>query len=101
MRIQSVQGVSVQNAAHSSNYLYGVQRELLPPHSPYTRQFVELEGPVQQEVLYQFRQIEGWIGDDPVSFTYLTAQRSYENTKQLFVKNDWRTAFTTTNRWLA
>lgn len=101
MRIQSVQGVGVQSVAHSSNYLYGVQRDLLPPQSPYSKQYVELDGPIQQDIVYQFRQIEGWLGDVPVSFTYLTAHRSYQHTKQLFVKEDWRTAFSTTNRWLA
>jgi hypothetical protein len=52
------------------------------------------------ETLYQFRQVEGWLGDMPVSFTYLIANRSYEYTKQVFSNWDRRTATTNINSWI-
>ena len=59
-----------------------------------------LEGSGRMDTLYQYRQMEGWLGDVPVSFTYLMAYRSYEYTKQDFTKTDWSTANTNTNSWL-
>jgi hypothetical protein len=52
------------------------------------------------ETVYQFRQIEGWLGDMPVSFTYLMAYRSYEYTKQVFSDWDHRNAVSNVNSWV-
>jgi len=89
-----------QSVAHESAYLYGLDRNLLPPKSPPSKQQVTLEGSGNLQTLYQYRQIEGWLGDVPVSFTCLMAYRSYEYTKQIFTKADWNSANTSTNSWL-
>jgi hypothetical protein len=52
------------------------------------------------ETTYQYRQIEGWLGDVPVSFTYLMAYRSYEYTKQVFSDYDRRMSVTNVNSWI-
>ena len=101
MNIRSVLWAGApQNVAHQSAYLYGLDRDLLPPKSPPNKEQVVLEGSGHLDTLYQYRQMEGWLGDVPVSFTYLMAYRSYEYTKQVFTKTDWSTANTNTNSWL-
>jgi hypothetical protein len=52
------------------------------------------------DTLYQYRQIEGWLGDVPVSFTCLMAYRSYEYTKQIFGNYDRRMAVSDANSWI-
>jgi hypothetical protein len=100
MNIQSVSTTRVQDVAHQSAFVYGVNREFLPPKSPEGRQTVNLDGQGQMDTIYQFRQMEGWLGDMPVSFTFLLAQRSYEYTKQVFAGWDHRLATSTANSWL-
>ncbi|MDR3321429.1 MAG: hypothetical protein LBS93_03195 [Synergistaceae bacterium] len=101
MNIQSVSRVgAVQNIAHQSDFVYGVNREFLPPKSPQAPKAVTLQGQGHMDTVYQYRQLEGWLGDMPVSFTYLIANRSYEYTKQVFMDWDKRTATTNVNSWI-
>jgi hypothetical protein len=100
MNIQSVSKVRVQDVAHQSAFVYGVNREYLPPKSPQGPQTVTVDGSGQLDTIYQFRQVEGWLGDVPVSFTFLLAQRSYEYTKQVFSNWDRRFAVSNANSWL-
>lgn len=101
MNIHSVSRAgAVQDVAHQSAYIYGVDREFLPPKSPQSRAFVTVPGTSNMETIYQFRQVEGWLGDMPVSFTYLIANRSYEYTKMVFSDWDRRTANTSASSWL-
>lgn len=101
MNIRSVQWAGApQSVVQESAYLYGLDRNFLPPKSQQGAGQIVLEGPGRLETLYQYRQIEGWLGDVPVSFTYLMAYRSYEYTKQIFTKTDWNTAITNANSWL-
>lgn len=100
MNIKSVSRVgAIQNAAHQSAYLYGVDRQLLPPKSP-VGNYVELSGPGRMETTYQYRQIEGWLGDVPATFTFLMAYRSYEYTKQIFSDYDRRMSTRGANSWI-
>ena len=91
---------AVQNIAHQSAYAYGVDRKFLPPKSPERDKYIELPGPGRMETTYQYRQIEGWLGDVPVSFTHLMAYRSYEYTKQVFSDSNRRLATSSINRWI-
>jgi hypothetical protein len=91
---------AVQDVAHESAYAYGVERKFLSPKSPSQRNYIELPGPGRMETLYQYRQIEGWLGDVPVSFTYLMAYRSYEYTKNVFSDYDKRLAVSNINSWI-
>ena len=101
MNIQSVaRAGAVQNIAHQSAFVYGVNREYLPPKSPQGPSHVTVPGNGQMETTYYYRQIEGWIGDMPVAFTYLIANRSYEYTKQIFADWDKRMAVSNINSWI-
>ena len=91
---------AVQNAAHQSAYVYGADRHFLPPKSPAGNNYITVPGPGHMETTYQYRQIEGWLGDVPVSFTYLMAYRSYEYTKQVFSDYDRRMSVTNINSWI-
>ncbi|MDR1651466.1 MAG: hypothetical protein LBR87_06740 [Synergistaceae bacterium] len=91
---------AVQDAAHQSAYVYGIDRQFLPPKSPKRNDYIELHGPGRLDTTYQYRQIEGWLGDVPVSFTFLMAYRSYEYTKQVFSDWDRRFAVTDTSSWI-
>ncbi|MDR1471603.1 MAG: hypothetical protein LBS75_03685 [Synergistaceae bacterium] len=100
MNIRSVSGAGGVQEAHASSYIYGIERAYLPPKSPHSRDVFTRVGPGQMETVYQFRQVEGWLGDVPVSFTFLMAYRSYEYTKQVFSDWDRRTATSSVNSWL-
>ena len=102
MNIRSVSRIgAVQDVAHQSAFVYGVDRGFLPPKSPSGKtQNVTLDGSGNLDTVYRFRQIEGWLGDVPVSFTYLMAYRSYEYTKQVFSQPGWGMANTSVNSWL-
>ena len=91
---------AVQNIAHQSAYAYGVERKFLPPKSPEQHKYIELPGPGRMDTTYQYRQMEGWLGDVPVSFTFLMAYRSYEYTKQVFSDNNKRLANSNINSWI-
>ena len=91
---------AVQNLAHQSAYAYGVDRKFLPPKSPDPYKYIEVPGPGRMDTTYQYRQIEGWLGDVPVSFTFLMAYRSYEHTKQVFSDSNKRLATSNTNSWI-
>ncbi|MDR3281133.1 MAG: hypothetical protein LBT23_11535 [Synergistaceae bacterium] len=91
---------AAQDVAHQSAYVYGVDRQFLPPKSPRQNNHIEILGPGKLETTYQYRQIEGWLGDVPVSFTYLMAYRSYEHTKQIFSDYDKRMAVSNVNSWI-
>ena len=91
---------AVQDVAHQSAYVYGVDRQFLPPKSPNQNKHIVLDGPGKMETIYQYRQIEGWLGDVPVSFTFLMAYRSYEYTKHVFSDYDKRLAVSNTNSWI-
>ena len=91
---------AVQNIAHLSAYGYGVDRKFLPPKSPEQNNYIVLPGPGRMDTTYQYRQIEGWVGDVPVSFTFLMAYRSYEYTKQVFSDNNKRLATSNINSWV-
>jgi hypothetical protein len=80
--------------------VYGVDRQFLPPKSPAQNNYIVLSGPGHMDTTYQFRQTEGWLGDVPVSFTYLMAYRSYEYTKQVFSDSDKRMAVSNVNSWI-
>lgn len=100
MNIRSVSGAGAVQEAHASAYLYGIDRAYLPPKSPRGRDVFTSAGQGHMETVYQFRQIEGWLGDMPVSFTYLMAYRSYEYTKQVFSDWDHRNAVSNVNSWV-
>ena len=101
MNIKMTAGAgAIQNIAHQSAYAYGSERKLLPPKSPEQNRYIELPGPGRMETTYQYRQIEGWLGDVPMSFTFLMAYRSYEYTKQVFSDGSGRQATSSTNRWI-
>jgi hypothetical protein len=101
MNIHSFSRVgAVQDAAHQSAFVYGVNREFLPPKSPQSPPYVTVPGPGHMDTIYQFRQVEGWLGDMPVSFTYLVANRSYEYTKQVFANWDRRMSTSNINSWI-
>jgi hypothetical protein len=91
---------AVQDVAHQSAYAYGVDRQFLPPKSPSQNNYIVLPGAGHMETTYQYRQIEGWLGDVPVSFTYLMAYRSYEYTKNVFSDYDKRLAVSNVNSWI-
>jgi hypothetical protein len=91
---------AVQNVAHQSAYVYGVDRQFLPPKSPSQNNYIIRDGPGRMDTTYQYRQIEGWLGDVPVSFTYLMAYRSYEYTKHVFSDYDKRLAVSNVNSWI-
>ena len=91
---------AVQNIAYQSAYAYGVDRKFLPPKSPGQSEYITLPGPGHADTVYQYRQTEGWLGDVPVSFTFLMAYRSYEYTKQVFSDYDKRFAVTNINSWI-
>ena len=100
MNIMSVSRAGeVQNLAHQSGYAYGIERKFLPPKSP-EQNYISLPGPGHMETTYQYRQTEGWLGDIPVSFTFLMAYRSYEYTKQVFSDYDRRFALSNVNSWI-
>jgi hypothetical protein len=101
MNIHSVSRVgAVQDTAHQSAFIYGVNREFLPPKSPQGASYVTLPDSGHMDTIYQFRQVEGWLGDMPVSFTYLIANRSYEYTKQVFADWDKKMAVSNINSWI-
>ncbi|MCL2684202.1 MAG: hypothetical protein FWE55_03065 [Synergistaceae bacterium] len=101
MNIMTVaQAGAVQNIAHQSAYAYGVDRKFLPPMSPRPEDYVVLAGSGHMDTTYQYRQTEGWLGDVPVSFTFLMAYRSYEYTKQVFSDYDRRFSVSDTNSWI-
>ena len=91
---------AVQNIAHQSAYAYGTERKFLPPKSPEPYKYIEIPGPGQMETMYQYRHIEGWLGDVPMSFTFLMAYRSYEYTKQVFSDAGKRMATSNINSWI-
>jgi hypothetical protein len=77
-----------------------MNREYLPPRQqtpPYT---VTVDGEGSLDTVYRYRQVEGWLGDVPASFTFLMAYRSYEYTKQVFSNWDRRFATSDTNSWI-
>jgi hypothetical protein len=101
MNIRSVTSAgAVQDVAHQSAFIYGVDREFLPPKSPRGNNYIEVDGPGRLDTLYQYRQIEGWLGEVPVTFTYLLAYRSYEYTKQIFSNYDKRLQVTDVSGWI-
>ena len=101
MNIQSVTRLgALQSSAQQSAYLYGLNPEYLPAKSPDGRSYVAIDMPARMDTVYQFRQTEGWLGDMPVSLTYLMAYRSYEYTRQVFSNPDWKTAIKNVNSWL-
>ncbi|GHV29308.1 hypothetical protein FACS1894167_08420 [Synergistales bacterium] len=101
MIIQSVaRAGAIQDLAHQSMYTYGVERNYLPPKSPNEYKRIELPANGHMDTVYQYRQTEGWIGDVPVSFTSLIANRSYEYTKGIFADWDKRLDLTSTNSWI-
>lgn len=102
MNIRSVSRSMIQDIAHQSAYVYGVSKEMLPPKSPQVPDTVTLPGRANLETTYRYSYVPAWLGDVPVVFTFLNAQRSYEYTKQIFSNyNDpKRTANSTSNSWL-
>ena len=100
MNIKTVAPVRIQDIAYQSAYTYGIDKQLLPPKSPMPPQDVVLPGRSRMETQYQYTNVNGWIGDVPVTFTMMTAHRSYEYTKQIFSNQHKRMSNTTTNSWL-
>jgi hypothetical protein len=100
MNIRTTAPVRMQDIAYQSAYMYGVEKHLLPPQSPSPPQDVILPGRGHMETLYQYANINGWLGDAPVTFTVMLAHRSYEYTKQIFSSQHKRTANTSANSWL-
>ena len=100
MNIQSVSKGRVQDVAHQSAFVYGMNREYLPPRQQHGPAVITVEGEGHLDTVYRFRSMEGWLGDVPASFTYLMAYRSYEYTKQVFSNWDRRFATTDTNSWI-
>jgi hypothetical protein len=91
---------AVQDVGHQSAYVYGIDKEFLPPKSPRQNNDIVVHGPGRLDTLYQYRQIEGWLGEVPVTFTYLMAYRSYEYTKQIFSDYDKRLQVSDTSSWI-
>ncbi|MDR3354124.1 MAG: hypothetical protein LBO21_03735 [Synergistaceae bacterium] len=100
MNIQSVSKVRVQDSTHQSAFVYGMNREYLPPRQQQGPTTVVVNGEGHLDTNYQFRSVAGWLGDVPATFTYLMAYRSYEYTKQVFSHWDRRFATTDTNSWI-
>jgi hypothetical protein len=101
MNIRTVASAgAVQDVAHQSAFGCGIERQFLPPKSPNQNNYIVLDGPGRLETTYQYRAVEGWLGDIPVSFTFLMAYRSYEYTKHVFSDYDRRQAVSNTNSWI-
>jgi hypothetical protein len=101
MNIKSVaRSGAVQDAGHPSAYVYGIDREFLPPKSPRHYNDIVIDSPAHLDTLYQYRLIEGWMGEMPVTFTYLMAYRSYEYTKQIFSDYDKRMQVNDGSSWI-
>lgn len=100
MNIKTALTTRIQDVAHQSMYTYGLDKQLLPPKSPQEAPDVVVPGKGNLETRYQYTNINGWIGDVPVTFTMMVAQRSYEYTKQIFHNPMKRSDNTTTNSWL-
>ena len=90
-----------QVSSHQSNYMYGIEKRQVFEQV----QNESVSSPVntsrRQETIYQFRHIEGWAGDMPVTFTYLNAKRVYHITKELFAGTSWRTQPIPSSSWVA
>ncbi len=82
MAIQTVLPSEQVVSAYPSRYLYDAKR--FPELALQTPEPVEVDGPLRVETLYQYRYLEGWEGDVPLSMTYMVAERTYTRTKMLF-----------------
>lgn len=100
MNIKTVVSTRIQDIAHHSAYTYGLEKQMLPPKSPEREQDIVLPGKGHMQTIYNYTNVNSWIGDVPVTFTMLVAQRSYEYTKQIFHNPMKRQDNTTTNSWL-
>ncbi|EHM10317.1 hypothetical protein TheveDRAFT_1194 [Thermanaerovibrio velox DSM 12556] len=84
MRISGVVERSGYRVPGEVSYLYGVSRVGEPSVPPAWPNRVPVPGNKDMDVVYQYRVLEGWQGDIPVSMTYLVARRSYEEVEMLF-----------------
>jgi len=66
------------------SYLYGRSRWDDVSVSPAWPDRVMVRGVRDMDVVYQYRVLEGWEGDIPVTLTYLVARRSYRETDLMF-----------------
>ena len=57
------------------------------PAQPVER--IEIPGPREMDVVYQYRVLEGWQGEIPLSLTYLVATRSYSQSVVVYQSQDW------------
>jgi len=99
MRISGVVERSGYQVPGEVSYLYGEAKRVdqsVPPSRPYR---VTIPGDREMDVVYQYRVLEGWQGEIPVSMTYLVARRSYREAEILF--NEYSYGKGQFRQWLA
>ncbi|MCX7828034.1 MAG: hypothetical protein N2315_02380 [Thermanaerothrix sp.] len=84
MRIYGVVERTGYQIPGEASYLYGLLRGKDRDVPPAWSNRVPVPGDRDMDVVYQYRVLEGWQGDVPVSMTYLVARRSYRETEVLF-----------------
>lgn len=84
MRISSVVERAGYQVPGEVPLLYGVGRIRDKEVLPSWPNRVAIPGDRDMDVVYQYRVLEGWQGDIPVSMTYLVARRSYSQMELLF-----------------
>ncbi len=89
MNIQSVLPAStLVHEAVQPNYLLDTEKKpKVPPPYPAPER-IELEGKIHVETRLNYTTVNSWLGDSPATFTYFAANRTYEQTKLLFKKQD-------------
>ena len=87
MNIQTVvrtEGYAVPGQVYS---LYGTEARR-PFEGPPAVRRVEVPGPREMDILYQYRVTEGWQGEIPLSLTYLVASRSYSQSTLVYQEQE-------------
>lgn len=89
-----------QVSSHQSNYMYGIEKKQVFEQVQSEQPSSPINASRKQETIYQFRHIEGWVGDLPVTFTFLNAKRVYLTTKELFTGSSWRSQAIPASSWV-
>ena len=88
MNIQTVVRMEGYAVPGGSSYLYGTTPQRAVAAAPPVER-IEIPGPREMDVVYQYRVLEGWQGEIPLSLTYLVATRSYSQSVVVYQSQDW------------